>query len=536
MAVAAATTTLRSTAAADGFPTVPKAHCGPGSLPETGLQGEVPLADQMDLRSQQGYRCNLQLIGRYAGNGGAIMMAWYGNCAYMSTGYSPTDPDYNALKGVVVIDAKDPRHPVATTRLQTPAMINPWEALKANARTGLLATGEGGSFPLTGPGAAGPIFDVYDVKHDCAHPRLDASVTLPDGKGHEGDFAPDGRTYYQSTLSAAPSKSIVAVDVSNPKRAHEITAWSSSLGPVHALQISDDGNRGYFMVAGMDAGSGDNDGLVIADTSQIQSRKPHPEIRVLSHVFWHDSGEAQIGRVVRIKGHPYVITTDEFGAEAEPQEACAKGEPPYGFVHIIDIGNEKHPRLINSIRLQVNDPANCATVLSEQNSAFSLMYSGHYCTADDPQNTSAIACAWLSSGVRVFDVRDVMHPREIAYYNPPSRLDAASIRGGAPYFDVLVGTRTKDSVATQIRWATDPKTGERELWFISGENGFQVVKFTNGVYPLDASAVAARTDRQVAGGWRGELGRGEAALAGLGVLCGLTAAAAMSRRRRLVAA
>jgi hypothetical protein len=129
-----------------------------------------------------------------------------------------------------------------------------------------------------------------------------------------------------------------------------------------------------------------------------------------------------------------------------------------------------------------------------------------------------------------------MHPREIAYYNPPSRLDAASIRGGAPYFDVLVGTRTKDSVATQIRWATDPKTGERERWFISGENGFQVVKFTNGVYPLDASAVAARTDRQVAGGWRGELGRGEAALAGLGVLCGLTAAAAMSRRRRLVAA
>src|SRR5205085_5908061 len=116
----------------------------------------------------------------------------------------------------------------------------------------------------------------------------------------EGDFAPDGRTYYQSTLSAAPAKSIVAVDVSDPKRAHEITAWSSDFGPVHALQISDDGNRGYFMVAGLNAGSGDNDGLVIVDTSQIQQRKPHPRIRVLSHVFWHESGEAQIGRVVSI--------------------------------------------------------------------------------------------------------------------------------------------------------------------------------------------------------------------------------------------
>jgi len=304
-------------------------------------------------------------------------------------------------------------------------------------------------------------------------------------------------------LSAAPSASIVAVDVSNPKKAREITAWSSALGPVHALQISDDGNRGYFMVAGMNSGSGDNNGLMIVDTSQIQQRKPHPTIRVISHLFWHDAGEAQIGRVVRIHGHPYVITTDEFGAETTAQQSCAKGQPPYGFVHIIDIGDERHPRLVNTIRLQVNDPANCATVLSEQNAAFSLMYSAHYCTADDPHNTTAIACAWLSSGVRVFDVRDPRHPREIAYYYPPARLDANSIRGGAPYYDLLIGTRTKDATSTQIRWAVDPKTGERELWFISSENGFQVLKLTNGVYPFTTAnrtvAPTTATGRTVAG-------------------------------------
>src|SRR5205823_2793752 len=140
-------------AAAAGAGHVPKARCGPGSKPETGLQGEVPMADQFDGRSQQGYRCNLALVGQYAGNGGAIMMAWAGHCAYMATGYSPTDPDYAQKKGVVVIDVSDPRHPVETTRLQTGAMINPWEALKADARSGLLATGQGGSFPLAGPGA-----------------------------------------------------------------------------------------------------------------------------------------------------------------------------------------------------------------------------------------------------------------------------------------------------------------------------------------------------------------------------------------------
>jgi hypothetical protein len=475
--------------ASGGFPTTPRAHCGPGSLPETGLQGEVPLVDQLYGRAQQGYRCNLALVGRYAGNGGAIMMAWYGHCAYMATGYSPTDPDYNALKGVVVIDATDPRNPVATARLQTPAMINPWEALKASPVTGLLATGEGGSFPLAGPGAAGPVFDVYDVKHDCAHPRLDASVSLPDGKGHEGDFSPDGRTYYQSTLSASPSKSVVVVDLSNPRHPREIMAWSSTLGPVHGLQIGDNGNRGYFMIAGMNAGSGNNDGVLVVDTSQIQQRRPHPQIRIISHLFWQDSGEAQLGRYVLIHGHPYLITTDEFGAETQPQQACAKGQPPYGFVHIVDMANERSPELVSTIRLQVNDPANCATVLAEQNAPFSLMYSGHYCTADDPLNTTAIACAWLSSGVRVFDVRDPLHPREIAYYNPPAHLDANSIRGGAPYFDLLVGTRTKDSTATQIRWIRDPRSGHEDLWFISGENGFQILQFTNGVYPFGAVTV-----------------------------------------------
>ena len=41
---------------------------------------------------------------------------------------------------------------------------------------------------------------MYDVKHDCTHPQLDASTTLPDGKGHEGDFAPDGKTFVTGSL------------------------------------------------------------------------------------------------------------------------------------------------------------------------------------------------------------------------------------------------------------------------------------------------------------------------------------------------
>ena len=46
---------------------VPRAACGPGSLPETGLQGQVPEHDRASGRSAFGYRCNLELVGQYQG-------------------------------------------------------------------------------------------------------------------------------------------------------------------------------------------------------------------------------------------------------------------------------------------------------------------------------------------------------------------------------------------------------------------------------------------------------------------------------------
>jgi hypothetical protein len=180
-----------------------------------------------------------------------------------------------------------------------------------------------------------------------------------------------------------------------------------------------------------------------------------------------------------------------FGAPTPPAAAGLAGQPPYGFVHLVHVADDRRPKVVSTIRMEVNDPANCPTTVSEQNAAFSLMYSSHYCTADDPVNTTAIACAWISSGVRVFDVRDPLHPREIAYYNPPANLDPESIRGGAPYFDALIGLRTKDSVSTQVRWIRDTRTGQQHLWFISGENGFQILRFTNGAYTPPVSADTA---------------------------------------------
>jgi len=167
---------------------VPRAVCGPGSRPETGLQGQAPLADRETGRSSQGYTCNLDLVGHYGVadgfEGAEWQMAWYGHCAYYDTRLSGSQ----YRRGTVVLDVSDPTRPRYATNLSSPAMVDPWESLKVNQERGLLA----GVFVADAQGGA--FFDVYDVKADCTRPKLLATVPI-NGLGHEGGWAPDGKTY-----------------------------------------------------------------------------------------------------------------------------------------------------------------------------------------------------------------------------------------------------------------------------------------------------------------------------------------------------
>ena len=66
--------THQSVAAAESTiqvpPATPKADCGPGSLPETGRQGRVPLADYDNGRAAKGYTCNAEQVGHVGTTGG----------------------------------------------------------------------------------------------------------------------------------------------------------------------------------------------------------------------------------------------------------------------------------------------------------------------------------------------------------------------------------------------------------------------------------------------------------------------------------
>ena len=96
---------------------------------------------------------------------------------------------------------------------------------------------------------------------------------------------------------------------------------------------------------------------MILDVSDYQFRRPNPEIRIISKLFWEDQGQAEDMYPVTIKGHPYIISTDEAGGAGGVggwAAACDRGASAFGYPQIIDVGDETNPRIIAKLMLEVN--------------------------------------------------------------------------------------------------------------------------------------------------------------------------------------
>ena len=445
---------------------VPRADCGPGSRPETGLQGQVPLADRESGRSSQGYICNLDLLGRYGlaegFEGAEWQMTAYGHCAYYDTRLSGRQE----RRGTIVVDVSDPAHPTYSTNLTTGAMLDPWESLKVNQARGLLA----GVFVADVQGAA--IFDLYDVKTDCAHPKLLASIPV-NGLGHEGEWAPDGKTYYATGLNSM----VTAIDVADPKSPKPITAFFVP-SVIHGLGVSDDGRRLYLAHVNPDVAtmfvdgrpnSSAANGLGIYDVSEIQARKQAPQVSLVGTTLWTDGQAGQHAIPFSTAGRPHVLFVDEASR---------------GAARIIDIADETRPRVVTKLKTEIQMPENLGLANRDTRrppkenhgrvpGAFG--YDAHYCNIDRPVDPTIAACSEFQSGLRVFDIRDVHHPKEIAYFNPGGDGNAAPGGFGGTY-----------SGFTSAQPRIIPERGE--IWFTDQDRGFYVVRFTNGTWPFRAPA------------------------------------------------
>ncbi len=461
---------------------VPPATCGPGSVPEHGLQGEVPKADRESGRSRLGYRCNLELTGQYQGEGQSWQNAWYGHCDYFDTVF----PERERSPGVQVVDVSDPAHPRLTANLTTPAMLGPWESLKVNQRRGLL-----GAVAAYSPAGNGPVFfDVYDLTADCAHPVLKASVPVQMPTGHEGNWAPDGRTYYSaSTLTGFMS----AIDVSDPSAPRLLTVIPQES---HGLSVSDDGTRMYVANPGFDGGAAGChagtplsetssqsclNGLDILDVGTIQSRGTLPILSrptIVGSLRWTDGSAAQHTIPITYGGHPYLVFVDEGGSGAP-----INTQGPAGAARIIDIADDTHPMVVSKLKLAIQMPENNRLGVGDDAVDGLFGYQGHYCTVDRENDPTALACGYFQSGIRVFDIRDPRAPREIAYFNPPAQIGRKAALPGSEHANgpaFAASTLDADWCASQVRFVQDPPS----LWAACQDNGLMILRFTNGAYPL----------------------------------------------------
>jgi len=162
---------------------------------------------------------------------------------------------------------------------------------------------------------------------------------------------------------------------------------------------------------------------MIYDLSEIQARKPNPQAKLISKLFWKDGSVAQHTIPVKIKGKRYIVFVDEAGAGGTSSAATA-GErvrgrsSPFPMARIIDIEDETNPKIVSRLMLETHDPANCARVLPDVVGLLTFTYGSHYCSVDNKHHATTLACGYFNSGIRVFDIRDPQWPKEIAYYNP----------------------------------------------------------------------------------------------------------------------
>lgn len=431
---------------APSIPATPGIACGPGSLPEK-TQGRAPLADVETGRYAKGYTCNVTEISHTGRTGGYRVERYVdkaGNeCAYYDTTLLwPTavaDQGTNG-PGTYVLDMKDPAKPVLTAVLRGPAFQSPHESVRLNHKRGLLAAVL--AYPTTQPGQV----DIYDVSQDCRTPRLLSSTPMG-VLGHEGGFAPDGLTYYVGSLYF---RTLTAVDVTEPRTPRAV--WTTNEYEPHGVSISADGKTLYMAEAAFDDGG--FSGLTVLDVSQVQDRVPNPAVPVTSRTTWDTVSTPQNATPFTSRGKPYVLEIDEFGSGAR-----------IGAARILAMKDPKKPKVVSDLRLEVNrkevqgddleaDPGN--------DQAFQG-YQGHYCSLPSRVDPKIVACTFILSGLRVFDISDVTKPREIAYHNKP----------------LVPGTGTTPQKAGSFAMsapAYDEKTGD--IWYSDGNTGFYVVRLT----------------------------------------------------------
>jgi hypothetical protein len=429
----------------------PLKPCGPGSHPQPGADGRVPEGSATD-----GLTCNATMVSHQGTSGGFKTLRYTDRnghtCAIYDTALLfPVNAfklDASSL-GVAVVDMTDPAHPVQTDTLTAAPMMSPHESLVLNQKRGLIAAVLGN--PNTYPGDVA----IYDAGDDCRHPVKDFEGVIA-RIGHESGFSPDGKTFY---AAGTARQSITAIDVTDPKNPYDV--WQGNVLS-HGLSVSDDGTRIY--VADSSAGQ-----MAILDTTQVQQRKPDPQVKEISRLTWKTASIPQNAIPFTEAGHPYILEFDEYSKGLQQSGSV-------GAARVIDIADEAHPVVVANLRLAINNPGPDREAAADDPGNLSPLqgYAAHYCNIPTRVDPKVVACSFITSGLRVFDISDIQHPTEVAYFVAPTK---AVFEDGYNPSDFAMSQPTFD-------------VARHDVWFTDGDSGFYDVHIADSAWPSPAAGAS----------------------------------------------
>lgn len=400
---------------------------GDADNPEPGLQGQTA-----DGPFPRPFSKGVRVVGHspVSGRDSNIQMAWAGHCAYVAS-TSPkmlvwglkADP---STYGVAVIDVRDPSAPRQVGLLRDRGSLYASEtlhAVSAKGRKVLVA----GSYGAKDDQA---YTDIYDVT-DCAHPKLMAEWKWPQSV-HTLTLSADGRRLYGTVISPFDGKGGIAVtdisDLANPRFIGKFEATrpdgSSYEFAAHEISLSPDETRIYAGVIGSEGGDlnkgavgpfpnlatfgPDAGGIYILDNSDIAKGRANPRMRLIGTAErggWHSVMRARIGGVPHLVG----------GTEGM---VC-----PGSWPKIVNIADEKNPRVVGEARLAMNFAANCPPEALAAKGPMAVMPGPgtanlHFNDVDSATDTRMGLFNFMWAGLRIFDIRKPAEPREVAYFKP----------------------------------------------------------------------------------------------------------------------
>jgi hypothetical protein len=342
----------------------------------------------------------LKLVGwtDLNGSGDAMHVNFHGHYAYV--GHMG-----DSKIGTSVVDISDPRNPRVLHQIEKPDGIRshkvavvgdtlivnyeimPWADIDPSLPTG---------------------FKVFSLE-DPAAPREIAYHHMPGHGVHRMKFTAFPYAYLSGSDEGYNRQFFMIMDLSDPAHPREVSRWwlrgmRTGAGEVpewhperfvwhhHASIV---GDRAYC--AWWDAG------VIILDISDKTAPK------MVTHLTFDDlrvpprvAGSAHT--VLAIPEKQLLVVSEE---ELEDEVAGYKK-----YVRLIDISDETRPRQIGILPEPIGDYSHRGGRFGPHNL--------HEMRPGTLQNPNELYVTYFNAGVRVYDITDPFHPREVAYHVPPA--------------------------------------------------------------------------------------------------------------------